>query len=545
MSFSRYVGIAEPQLKCGRHCSIADVPLVDGSDHHVELRHPHVWWVSRGSLHVTGPGRSALRVDAGWAVSIDRGVTIRVTRDSPETVAFGFPRSRGTLLPFEDSGEVDVGEVPVGWNSLMVEQFAENLSYLRRENGIAGSPGQRGQVGSGPDDSNPLSRPPLPQDSAARRAALALVRDPGYPGTVGELAASVFVSPATLNRTFREETSCSVGEWRTRLRIALAAEELAVRGGTVESVAHRVGLSSASALCRLFRERTGVTPATVPGIRTPEDAALSGTDPLGSTGPTGASVTRTTDSPGRSTWERTNRLHVLVAAWRGDCQVTAGNESVHVPEGFLAWLPAGLPNQVAMEPGALVLPVGARSGSAPGAHGPVVMGPSGQERALSALTREYDPLQPERTGFVDDLFCTYLVQTSGEETGDTVETADAGDNCDTVAPGTDAGRRQSAYLDRMLDEFRRVPATERTRSQWAEYLGCSVNDVALALEMFGVRTLREWHSSVRMGTARRLLTAGVAVGDVAGFLGYRSVSSFSHVFRRHHGKSPQTYNGYA
>ncbi|MDN6662595.1 MAG: helix-turn-helix domain-containing protein, partial [Corynebacterium variabile] len=105
----------------------------------------------------------------------------------------------------------------------------------------------------------------------------------------------------------------TVGAWRARLRVSQAAELLA-GDSSVESAAHRVGLSSASALCHLVRRNTGLTPAQL-GDRVREVSA----DPVQS------AQTALPAQPTLHTWPRVNRFHVLLWAWRGRCNVTLGD----------------------------------------------------------------------------------------------------------------------------------------------------------------------------------------------------------------------------
>lgn len=457
---------------------------------------PHLWWVLRGSLRLIVRGTDTTRshrIVAGAAVSVDRGVRVSVRR-SADAVALGFPFPEDAALPFAADSPVTVSEVPDDWHSALITRFADSLNYLRTPST------------SGGDAS---LRPRMPVDPAARAAARILMTDlsgghsVGY--SVADLAEEVFVSPSTLNRRFLTETGLTVGAWRGRFRVSRAAE-LLDGGRSVESTAHRVGLSSAAALCHLVRRQTGMTPGQ---LRDRPDPAPSGT-PAGSL----------------HTWPRVNRFHVLIWAWRGSCRVSIGDTTTDLGEGDLIWLPAGMPNHVAMDPGGLVLPVGARAGRPAGHLTPTVIpGEDVTEDAaedsgplLAALGREYDPVAPEQTDLVDRLFYSLL-------TG-------AGDT------------HGSHLLRRLTEDFRRHPDIDRTLSGWAERLGCTTGELAEALDLFGAGSLRGWSAKVRMASARQLLASGIPVGAVARHLGYSGTASFSHVFRRTHGVSPGRWHGY-
>lgn len=485
------------------------VAVVDRSSQEVELRHPHLWWSLAGAVSIRlravdgttsqtdlGPGEAVCIDPAGTDRTTTRGTLIGVRRD-PGAVALGYRIHPDAPLPFDRDGSLSRGRVPRDWEDVLVTQFADSLSYLRSPH-----PTSRPPV---PDHHHP----PMPLDPAARTVARMLIGDPSTTAEIGDLASAVFVSPSTLNRRFRAETGLSVGQWRTRLRIAVATEHLRRPGATLESTAHLVGLSSASSLCRVFRTAVGTSPGSS-GHTAAEQPPEPPTD------------VRTTV---RSTWHRTNRLHVIVWAYRGTCRATVGQETVEVPEGGLVWLPAGVPNHVTTSPGGMVLPLGARAGRSPGIRRPgTVTGEYDSALLLGAVGREYDPVAPERTRTVDSFFYSFLSQDAGQ------------------APRTDL--RDSRLLELLLTEFRRDPSRNLTVERWAEILDCPVSDLQDALEAFGIPDLGRWSGHIRMVTARRLLNSGIPVAAVATHLGYSGTSSFSHVFRRAHGVGPRDYVGY-
>lgn len=435
--------------------------------HPVELRFPVFFWTLTGSAHViVGKGTSAsLRLGEGRGVWVNAGQRLRVDR-APDAVVLGM-RCRGDDdLPFAVQGGATTGAVDAAWHGRLVDQFASSLGYLQEDRRAA-----------------PAA---MPTSTGAREAARILLDDLSTPVDVADLAAAVHLSAATLNRRFRAETTLSVGQWRARARVATAEAYLREPGATLESAAHWVGLSSASALSRLMR--TTAAPSQAPAH-------------------TGAA---------RSTWPRTNRMHVLVWVHRGSAQVSAGERTVELAEGALAWLPAGIPNVVRMDAGSLVLPVGARVGRTPRAGGPVRVHPQDAAALLAASAREYDPIAPTTTALVDGLFYGYL------------------------ARGSEEDRQGSRLMTRLLEEFHREPSSDRSVGQWAEHLGCTRDELEEALD----GGFRRWRTSARMGIARQLLFAGVPVRSIATHLGYSSTSSFSHVFAREHGVAPSNYRGY-
>jgi AraC family transcriptional activator FtrA len=81
------------------------------------------------------------------------------------------------------------------------------------------------------------------------------------PLTVARLAEQAHVSPTTLHRRFRAELGMTPLAWLTAERVDLACQLLEQAAGSVDAVAGRSGLGTASNLRTLLRRRTGLTPA--------------------------------------------------------------------------------------------------------------------------------------------------------------------------------------------------------------------------------------------------------------------------------------------
>ena len=109
--------------------------------------------------------------------------------------------------------------------------------------------------GSSPGDTNL----PLPSSPEARAVAETILFNPGDVRSVAELAASVHVSPRTIERRFLAETGTTVRQWRIRARMTTAIELL--RADTsVAAVAHRVGYTNVTSFRRAFTEHFGESP---------------------------------------------------------------------------------------------------------------------------------------------------------------------------------------------------------------------------------------------------------------------------------------------
>ncbi len=99
---------------------------------------------------------------------------------------------------------------------------------------------------------------PWPVSGPCRRVAERLSAAPGERTGVDELARAAGVGRRSLERSFRRETSMSIGAWRQRLRLVAGLERLAA-GIPVGTVAAELGYTQ-SAFGLLFREQLGVSP---------------------------------------------------------------------------------------------------------------------------------------------------------------------------------------------------------------------------------------------------------------------------------------------
>jgi AraC-like DNA-binding protein len=93
--------------------------------------------------------------------------------------------------------------------------------------------------------------------------ALRLIyNNPEHPWTVANLAAAVGSSRAVFARRFNEQVGEPPIAFLTGWRLALAADLLRTNGGTLASVARRVGYSTPFALSSAFKRAYGVSPNT-------------------------------------------------------------------------------------------------------------------------------------------------------------------------------------------------------------------------------------------------------------------------------------------
>ena len=99
----------------------------------------------------------------------------------------------------------------------------------------------------------------MPRDARARRLARALLADPAQPVPLDRLTAGAGASGWTLERLFLAETGMTIGQWRGRLRLVRAVEQLAA-GQPVTAVAGALGYATPSAFTAMFRAQLGGPP---------------------------------------------------------------------------------------------------------------------------------------------------------------------------------------------------------------------------------------------------------------------------------------------
>ncbi|HEY4091496.1 MAG TPA: helix-turn-helix transcriptional regulator [Luteibacter sp.] len=100
---------------------------------------------------------------------------------------------------------------------------------------------------------------PMPTDRRLRRVAMAMVEHPEDTRSIDDWAAWAGLSVRTLTRLFREETQCSVAQWRQTARLTRALERLA-EGEPVATIADSLGYATPSAFVAMFRKAFGDTP---------------------------------------------------------------------------------------------------------------------------------------------------------------------------------------------------------------------------------------------------------------------------------------------
>lgn len=100
---------------------------------------------------------------------------------------------------------------------------------------------------------------PMPVDRRLRRIAMAMFERPDDTRGIEEWASWAGMSVRTLTRLFRQETQCSVAQWRQQARLTRALERLA-HGEPVSVVADALGYATPSAFVAMFRKAFGDSP---------------------------------------------------------------------------------------------------------------------------------------------------------------------------------------------------------------------------------------------------------------------------------------------
>lgn len=88
-----------------------------------------------------------------------------------------------------------------------------------------------------------------------------VLHDPGWTGSLADVAAAVGVHPVTLARGFRKAYGCSVGAYLRLVRVAWAARRLADPDASLAEIALAAGFADQSHFSNVFRRETGLSPS--------------------------------------------------------------------------------------------------------------------------------------------------------------------------------------------------------------------------------------------------------------------------------------------
>lgn len=100
---------------------------------------------------------------------------------------------------------------------------------------------------------------PMPRDRRLLRIASQLIADPANSRSLEQWAQWAGLSPRTLTRHFRDETTLSFAQWRQQARLADGLRRLS-DGHSISDIAYELGFSSPSAFVTVFRRHFGCPP---------------------------------------------------------------------------------------------------------------------------------------------------------------------------------------------------------------------------------------------------------------------------------------------
>lgn len=106
---------------------------------------------------------------------------------------------------------------------------------------------------------------PMPLDGRARLLAQCLQDRQQLHVPLATLLKKIGASRRTLERLFLAETGLGIAAWRQRVRMSVAAQQLA-DGVSISAVTDALGYASESAFAAAFRARLGVSPAKFAGL---------------------------------------------------------------------------------------------------------------------------------------------------------------------------------------------------------------------------------------------------------------------------------------
>lgn len=456
----------------------------------IRLSESMLYAVLRGSAEMT-VGGSARSLVAGSGVWVPAGELVGV---SPAPGAIVLP------VPAAGAGRTSATAVavPAHAHTGLLHALAHALGHLdgmRRPTSLV----LRGEA---PDR---LAAPPAPNSAELRALAELLTSDPG----VGLPAAVAAAAPGwclrTVQRRFHAETGWTLTAWSRRQRIRMGASLLA-DGRDLMWTANRVGYASLAGFIRAFSDATGQTPGQ---WRESSAAACmhAGGAELGWR-------PGEHDGAGR-TWSRVNGAHVAVWSAIGGAELTLGGRALALREGEAVVIPAGMPNQLRVPAGTLLLPLGFRS---------ALTGPIGA------------PLRPAQIGGLDDLRMLEAVIATFASVGVVGVDPDRGFAAALAGSERSSVTGASELLGLAANRFVREP--ELSLAGAAGRLGRSERELCAAVATVAGEQFAAWLRLVRMTRARNQLGDGERPAEISRELGYAHLPAFSRAFRAVHGAGP-------
>lgn len=404
--------------------------------------------------------------------------------------------------------------------------FLQQLSYLKSDH--SGLPDLlQVIVGRAQPMDDPSSSFQLPRVRAGQLRVVTnyLEADLHAHVDVTELAATVGLSPRTLQRRFSEETGMSLGLWRQHQRVG-ASIDLLERGYDSTVVANLVGFESASGFYRSFRKITGTSPKQYSVTRTVEAEATRTREAETQEDRAQEQVldTMSIHIPAQATWRRVNGKHVALWIYRGSAEIRIGPRTHHLKRGDVLLLPAGIPNVVKVHANSLVVPVG-----------------FGEPNAINLKSAESSP---GSIGVHEEAFllrCVVGAYTHLRAVGQS-----SADGFDYVYRKTGGDRGPDSPQHRGVSDLvvrlTRNPVDGSVLAGWAAKLRVDQESLRRAIESATGMSFSQWKMTVKMTRARELLARGDSASMVARSTGYAHLPGLSRAFQQTHGQSLLEYS---
>lgn len=482
-------------------------------------------WVRHGRVTVAA-GTASYVASAGEAVWLPPG-TRHSARLDPGSVALPVLAEIRDVPPVLARPCVVV--VPAAWADWLVYRVARWFGFtsgVRPDRThlldlLVGVAPDR-PAGGAPDAP---SLPPLPRSPGPRSVVEHLIRRPASTASLAELAAEAAASPRTLQRQLREETGLSLARWRASVRIVAAAGHLA-RGRDLGWTAHEVGYASVSGFVHAFTARVGTSPGRyaehhrAARRRAGEDVLLSGASagavPLG-TAPDLPPPPAIPAVPA-STWVQP--FDSVLWVFRGAVVVEVAGRRRELGAGDVVWLPQGVPYQLEIAAGSILLPLGWKT--------------AGRPVGTTSLPVLRMPRSPEVELFLLHTVVSnhFLLRPPGH---------DEHAFLDVLHPSYPVPEVLPAHLETVVSAVVDDPAEPRSLADWARELGTDPERLRRDFVDVLGESYPAWRAKVRMTEARHLLWDGHPPSVAARRLGYGHLSTFSKAFTAAHGMPPREW----
>jgi AraC family transcriptional activator of mtrCDE len=243
-----------------------------------ELSAGDIVLLTRGSAHVLNdgggakPGRVRQRENQSVIVSENSGRGERLDMLCGRFVIA--PQHERLVRNYLPSTLVVRGTSPDSSAELATRAQLSGLVQMMRAESMADSLGGQAMLNAlsaalftltlrvaGESDEAPMGLLAAASHARLAPALEAMLKDPGYPWSLPEIAALCNMSRATAARHFQDRLGRSANDLLTDIRMSIAANELKEGSMSTEAIAEKVGYQSINAFRLGFKQRMGMSPA--------------------------------------------------------------------------------------------------------------------------------------------------------------------------------------------------------------------------------------------------------------------------------------------